>query len=399
MNIFIIPSWYPSTDAPFSGIFTLEQAVAFSIEYPKSNIGMSLWGQKDEKSLLWIKDHVKNIIKMLNHVKQQRSEVKRKDNFWEFYTPALTWTDKVLHGNIKNIVRANEKNLLRFSALVGKVSVIHCHVSFPAGYIGMQLADKYKIPYLITEHMSPFPFPSYMKGKKILPKIKTPILKARTVISVSPYAAADIREKTGIQPVIIPNLVDENLFTPAKELPPSPFFTFFTLGRMTSQKGFPDLLYAIKILNNHNVKFRIAGEGQLKEDYKQLSKKLNISSQIEWLGKLSRKEAAKEFQKCQAFVLSSIHESMGVVYAEAIACGKPIIATRCGGPEFMVNTENGLLVDKNSPEQLAHAINTLINNYKKYNPDTIRKDFMEQFSSKVITERLYSLYEATVSQE
>lgn len=399
MNIFLIPSWYPSVNNHLSGIFTKEQAVALAEAYPSHNVGISLWGQKSESNLLWAKDHFKNLKKLFLYLFQKPTEKALGKNCLEFYSPALTWTNSLLEGNIKNIIRANEQNLQMFEARFGKATLIHAHVAFPAGYIAMQLARKYGLPYIITEHMSPFPLPSFLKIEKRLSRIKDSLQHAQFVISVSPHAAADIKQKTGVQPLCIPNLVNETLFTHL-QVPPSSFpFTFFTLCGLLPQKGIPDLLKAIALLDTKEVVFRIGGEGEYAQEYKQLAEALKVSHKIHWLGELSRIEAAEEFQKCHTFVLPSIHESMGVVYAEAVACGKPIIATRCGGPEFIVNQENGLLVEVNSPEQLAGAMSSMIKNYNQYQPETIRKDFLARFSSAVITKKIFSVYEAVASKK
>lgn len=394
MNIFFIPSWYPSADAPLSGIFSKEQAEAIAYHYPNCNLGISLWGQKSEDNLLWFKDHIKNIPKAIRFITKKPADIQLKENYHEYYTPALTWTSKILEGNIKNIILANEQNLLRFEAQFGKASLIHAHVAFPAGFIAMHLAKKYKLPYIITEQMSPFPFIYYLNKGRIMDKVTHPLQQASTVIAISPHAANDIGRKTGVQPICIPNLVNESLFRPSKiPTPPRPF-TFFSLGRMVPQKGFPDLLHAIALMKQTEVLFRIAGEGEKRRAYQMLAKKLNISNRIQWLDEFSRQEAAHAFQQCHAFVLPSIHESMGVVYAEAIACGKPIIASRSGGAEFIVNKNNGVLVDINAPKQLAAAMDNMVENHTSYDPEIIREDFLKRFSSSVISRKIFAIYQS-----
>lgn len=394
MNIFTIPSWYPSADAPLTGIFSKEQAVSIAQHYPDCNLGISLWGQKSEENLLWFKDHIKNLPKALRFTGQKAKDIPLKENYHEYYTPALTWTDRVFKGNIKNIIRANEQNLSRFEAQFGKASLIHAHVAFPAGYIAMHIAKKHKLPYIITEHMSPFPFICYIRKGTIMPKVTLPLQQAQAVVSVSPHAAADIKNKTGVQPVCIPNLVDETLFQPSQRPDTSLPFSFFTLGRMVPQKGFPALLHAITTMKHSEIHIRIGGEGEYKSTYQELAVQLGITDRVQWLGELSRKEVVKELQECHAFVLSSIHESMGVVYAEAIACGKPIIATRSGGAEFIVTKDNGMLVDIDAPRQLAAAMDEMIENYTSYDSRVIREDFIRRFSSAVISQEIYALYKS-----
>lgn len=397
MNIFHIPSWYPSVDEPISGIFTQEQIIAMAVHYPQDNFGISLWGQKTEANLLWAHEPLKGVAKIIKRLWHRPSQNSLGTNLIEYHTPAYTWTEKFLKGNLSGILRANESNLLLFSQQFGKVALIHAHVSFPAGLIAQHLSFKFGIPYIITEQMSPFPFDSFSRNGKPMHKVLNPIRQASRVIAISPAAARDIKEKTGVQSVVIPNLVNENLFKPLA-LPENSSsiqaFTFFSLGRMVPQKGIPDLLKAIALLHNKHIKFRIGGDGTHLMEYKQLADTLAINEQVVWLGALDRYEAAREFNHCQAFVLPSLHESMGVVYAEALACGKPIIATRCGGPEFIVQQHNGLLIEVNAPQQLSQAMNYLARNIHKYSTVEIRADFMARFSTKVITKKIYNLYKS-----
>lgn len=86
-------------------------------------------------------------------------------------------------------------------------------------------------------------------------------------------------------------------------------------------------------------------------------------------------------------------ETSGTVYAEAIASGKPVIATRCGGPEFIVNDGNGLLVNIGDAPMLAQAMQTLAANWAQYSPQTIRLDFEQRFSRQAVVRQLRILYD------
>ena len=58
-------------------------------------------------------------------------------------------------------------------------------------------------------------------------------------------------------------------------------------------------------------------------------------------------EVAEEMRRCDSFVLASEHETFGVVYIEALACGKPVIGTYNGGDEDIIKDYNGIIVEKN----------------------------------------------------
>ncbi len=76
--------------------------------------------------------------------------------------------------------------------------------------------------------------------------------------------------------------------------------------------------------------------------------------------RLAREELALQLQSFDVFVLPSHQEGLCISALEAMACGVPVVSTRCGGPEeFVIDGESGLLVD-NDPEQMAHAIQTIV---------------------------------------
>ena len=239
----------------------------------------------------------------------------------------------------------------------------------------------------ISENMSS------LKNNILDIRIKQPLENAYKIIAVSKYQKSKI-ESFGFKNVIyIPNYIDENYFYPIKKLENSTF-TFFTLCLMNAQKGIDILLKAIKIIKdqNLNVKFKIGGYGPLLNKYINYSKKLELDNIIEWLGPLNQEQAKKEFQECDCFVLPSRHESFGIVYIEALACGIPIIATKCGGPEEIVNDYNGILIEVDNISSLVNAIKYMILNKKKYKAEIIRQDFLDRYSSKGTCKKIINLY-------
>lgn len=134
------------------------------------------------------------------------------------------------------------------------------------------------------------------------------------------------------------------------------------------------------------------------EEWSSLSDKMGLSQHVEWLGPLDREQARHYYQQAHAFVLPSQHETLGVVFLEAIACGLPIIATRCGGPECIVNKANGLLVETGNPKELAVAMEKLMENYTCYDKKTIRNFYLEHFSTRPICDQLMNTYNEVCTQ-
>jgi glycosyltransferase involved in cell wall biosynthesis len=92
------------------------------------------------------------------------------------------------------------------------------------------------------------------------------------------------------------------------------------------------------------------------------------------------------------FVLSSLVETFGVVVAEALAMGVPVVATRSGGPESIVGADDGLLVPPGDELALADAMAVMVETRGDYNADLIRKRCIDRFSGAAVADALSGIY-------
>ena len=156
--------------------------------------------------------------------------------------------------------------------------------------------------------------------------------------------------------ITVYNGIDLNKFNFFNKDKSSNELSFLSVGRFNKQKDYPNLFQAISILKNtidKEVKFYIAGDGELRPQLEQLIVDLGISDCVVLLGK--RSDIPNLLNKADYFVLSSRHEGLPTVVIEAMACGTFVIATDCGGSaEIMGDT--GILVPPQNSEALAEAI-------------------------------------------
>lgn len=161
--------------------------------------------------------------------------------------------------------------------------------------------------------------------------------------------------------ITVYNGIDLNKFNFFNKDKSSNELSFLSVGRFNKQKDYPNLFQAISILKNtidKEVKFYIAGDGELRPQLEQLIVDLGISDCVVLLGK--RSDIPNLLNKADYFVLSSRHEGLPTVVIEAMACGTFVIATDCGGSaEIMGDT--GILVPPQNSEALAQALNQAVN--------------------------------------
>lgn len=400
MNIFYIPSWYPSDTNPAWGIFCKEQVEALAETFPDSNFCVSLWGQNFNNTFLFAKDHIKNTKKILRFNRIKGSQQSLRENLVEYNTPSLTWTRKIANGNIIQIIKANEHNFKLFTQKFGKPDIIHAHVGYPAGYIAMHLSRKFSVPYIITEHMAPFPFDTFKKKDgTLIPAIDKSYRNSSAIIAVSEALKSALEKMSFKNVVYIPNMVNGLLFTPNNYKKSKGQFSFLFVGGLIDRKGVSTLLEAISLIDEReNIGLTIVGEGVEENKYKVLAKKLSIDRTVTWTGILNRTEVIKKIQQCDTMILVSRQENLPMVLLEAIACGKPIIVTRCGGPEVIVNDKNGILVDVDDAHQLAQAMVQMLEQHDQYDAKEIRKDFEERFSIPIVTSQIMEAYRNAIAE-
>lgn len=136
-------------------------------------------------------------------------------------------------------------------------------------------------------------------------------------------------------------------------------FLFLAVGRLTDQKDYPNLLKAFAVINanNINTKLAIVGKGELNEEIKELSNKLNLQDSVYFLG--ARTDVNKLMSACDCFVLASKYEGFGLVVGEAMATQRVVIGTDCGGVKEVIGSE-GFLVEPEDYRALAEAMQKVI---------------------------------------
>jgi glycosyltransferase involved in cell wall biosynthesis len=147
----------------------------------------------------------------------------------------------------------------------------------------------------------------------------------------------------------------------------------FTAGRLVHKKGFEILLKALPqvIDYDNNVRLIIAGEGDLRDELEQLSRSLKVDKNVILTGSLSHNIIPKFFSASDVIAVPSVRDEWGNVdglpnvLMEALASGRPIVASRVAGiPQVIHHLENGLLVEEKNPQQLAEAIIEILKSEK-----------------------------------
>ncbi|HWQ73199.1 MAG TPA: glycosyltransferase, partial [Desulfitobacteriaceae bacterium] len=300
----------------------------------------------------------------------------------------------------KSFNRRMDRLYQRITAEQGKVDLIHAHSCFWAGIAANYLSKKYDLPLVLTEHSS-LEHSRYIRNsyKKIIFETYN---QCAELIAVGNGLKKELANYTEKPVSIIHNIVDLELFRPDSLATQEPYreFTFFTLAYLEKGKGMEMLIEAFaQTFRGQECRLIIGGDGSLKEQLAELVRKQEIEKQVKFLGALERPEVAREMHKCSAFVLASEYETFGVVYIEATACGKPIIATRNGGAEDIVTETNGILIDKQNPGMLCEALKEIKQNINHYDEAAIRRECAAKYSANVFVAKIKKVYRNLLPEE
>lgn len=134
-----------------------------------------------------------------------------------------------------------------------------------------------------------------------------------------------------------------------------------SVARLTAQKNIKTLLRACHLVKELPFKVLVAGEGELEEQLKMLSRKLGLEQKLIWVGK--RTDIPDLMNAMDIFILTSKYEGFGLVLLEAMASRKPIVASRVSAiPEVVEDQKTGILCTWDKPKEFAQALRTLIVN-------------------------------------
>lgn len=279
----------------------------------------------------------------------------------------------------------------------GQPDLIHAHSRFLISpLIANKISSKYNIPYIVTEHSS-FYFRDLV-AKPDLYAVKSVLNEAAAWIAVSSQLGIFIRKsiKGIVRDFIeIPNAFDREFeLMKINDNRGSEIISFLSIADLNHNKRHDLLINAFELSFAGKNKFQllIGGKGPQETALERMIKEKDLKNQVHLLGDLSRAEVIKQISNCNFFVVSSDFETFSVVLVEALALGKPVISTKCGGPESIINGNNGVLVAKDNVGALADGMRVICENIEKYDPLKIRKECFEEYSTCVVTARLAKLY-------
>lgn len=369
-HILILPRWYPNKTDIQLGSFIQQQAVLLKDTY-----------------------HVHVIYVQAIENQGQTFDIESND---ENGIDEQIVYFKAAKGPLKKIINARrykKAQKLAFILHPYTPALCHIHVPYRSAFLGLALRKK-GIPFVITEHWSGHLTGEYdQKNNADKRLLKSILAKASAVATVSKLLQKKFKENTGFDSVVIPNLINKHEETVSVD---SDKIDILAVSDLREIKNVGGMIRAFhKALEERkDLQLTIIGGGPDEQKIKNLIHELNLDEEVILRGRLSYEEVLPAYQSCDFFICNSNFETFGMAIAEAISAGKPVVSTKCGGPEEFVNDNNGLLIQPKNEEELTNAILRIADLYKNYDSEVLSKGILDQFGPDAVKARLVEFYES-----
>lgn len=289
-------------------------------------------------------------------------------------------------------VRARERLALKmydaYKAENGPPDIIHAKCTMWGAILAQAISKRENIPYVVTAGASVFS--RGIVGPREQKTAKIALNSANRLLSVSSTLASDLERILDIPKTnftTVPNMIDLDKF-PFAPPPNNDTFTFGYLANLVDDKGHETLLRAFVEVPNCNL--LIGGKGPLRAKLETLSNELGLTDRVTFTGSIPRGEANTFFEQIDAFVHPSRYETFGIVLLESLATGRPVVATRCGGPNDIVRAEDGILVAVDDAEGLAKGMLQLME--QNWDASAMRNGIEERYTKNTIRTQLLEVY-------
>ncbi|HUM46068.1 MAG TPA: glycosyltransferase [Chitinophagales bacterium] len=293
-------------------------------------------------------------------------------------------------------VKATRMAWLKTKKIFGLPDVNHVHIFTRPVLLAFYLRFKFGIPFLITEHSSHFvhDLPVLLPPMKWFAQYAARQAKIITAVSKTLQEAMNSFGLHGNYR-IVPNVVFVNNSDQQKKQQPE-LVNIIAIGGLTDQrKNIAGLIHEFANIHTQIPQARLNIIRPVPDQtlYQAALNTGLLNNKIFFHDYLSNEEVYEILSSCSFLVVNSVSETFSMAAAEALACGKPVITTRCGGPEEFIDATNGMLIDTNAPLQLAAALIKMYAIHAEYNPEELKKFAAANFSATVVGKKFMEIYD------
>jgi glycosyltransferase involved in cell wall biosynthesis len=284
--------------------------------------------------------------------------------------------------------------------------LIHAHFIYPDGVVASRLGRDLGIPVMTSEHA--FWTPWLEDQPRVRNQVQAALPGIELVAPVSNFLRESIVDYAGgriARSIVLPNVVDDATFCRGTEARDDRELLF--VGLVRRFKRVDVLLRAVAEVRRHmpDLRLRILSAnafrayGADRRAMTDLIAALGLEAAVTVVNGADPPAVAAAMRRCAFVVVSSTRrETFCSVAAEALACGTPLVVTRCGGPEEFVGPEDGVMVEPDDPSALAAGIVEAFERRRAFDESAIRARIVARFGRAAWCDRAMAVYGELVQQ-
>jgi glycosyltransferase involved in cell wall biosynthesis len=278
--------------------------------------------------------------------------------------------------------------------------LIHAHFIYPDGVVASQVGQLLGVPVMTSEHA--FWTPWLIEQAGVGAQVSAALPGIRLVTTVSDFLRRDVdgylQGRADVD--VLPNVVDDLVFSPAPRA--RDLDQLLYVGLIRKFKRVDVLLRAVaearRTLPRLHLRLLSANAfrayGADRRQMRTLIAELGLEAAVRVEHGADPPAVAEAMRRCAFVVVSSTRrETFCSVAAEALACGTPLVLTRCGGPEEFVTPRDGVTVPADDPAALAEGIIAARAQRDTFVPEGLRSRIVARFGRAAWTEQAMAIYE------
>ncbi len=375
-HILVIPKWWPNARDPQLGDFIRKQVQALA-QFTK--VTVLLVESDAERS-----PYTEHIEADGLHVVRSRYKACR--------SRLAPWRKAVNLMRYRHAAMAGWRMVIAHRDLP---ALVHVHILVRPALIAWWLKWRYGIPYVLSEQSSGYLDGTYQRRGALFHQVNRKLFRDAAKITAVSAWLGDQLVKLGLcdQYEVVPNVI------PGLERPlptPGAVGQFMVVADLVDRtKNVSGVIRALAqvVAIGADAHLTLIGDGPDRQSLQALAQQEGVADRITFLGRLPNTGVLDHMAHTGTVIINSNVETFSVVTGEALAQGKPVIATRCGGPQGFVKPENGLLIPVGDTTALAKAMRTIMDHPKMYDPVRIRASVHASFSPEAVGQAFIRIHQ------